>query len=80
VLRLIVGGALKLTLAGVALGALLAAAATRFLSSFLYDLSPTDPTTFGGAAALLIVVTLLAGYVAARGNLNANPIAVLRHE
>ena len=66
VFRVIVGGAVRLTLIGVVLGVGLAAAATRVLSGFLYGLSPTDPITFAGIALLLILVTLVAGYAAAR--------------
>ena len=37
-----------------------------------------DPLTFGGMAALLLLVTLGAGYVAARKGLAVDPIVVLR--
>jgi predicted permease len=80
IFRVIVGGAVRLTLIGVAIGVALAAALTRVLSAFLYGLSPTDPLTFGGIAALLVLVTLLAGYAAARRGLRADPVVALRHE
>ncbi|MGE5833413.1 MAG: FtsX-like permease family protein [Acidobacteriota bacterium] len=80
IFRVIVGGAVRLTLIGVAIGVALAAALSRVLSAFLYGLSPTDPLTFGGIAVLVVVVTLLAGYAAARKGLTADPVIALRHE
>ncbi len=80
VFHLIVGGAVRLTLIGVVLGVALAAAAARVLSSFLFGLSPTDPITFAGIAVLLICVTLVAGYAAARKGLGIDPVVALRRE
>jgi len=80
VFRVIVGRAVRLAGIGVVLGAAVAAAATRLLSALLYGLSPTDPLTFGGIAALLLLVTLGAGYIAARKGLDADPNTILRHE
>ena len=80
VFRVIVGGAVRLTLVGVGIGVALAAAGTRLLSTFLYGLSPTDPPTFVGIAVLLVLVTLAAGYAAARKGLTVDPVVALRHE
>jgi ABC-type antimicrobial peptide transport system permease subunit len=80
VFRVVVGGAVWLTVIGVAIGSAVAAAATRLLSALLYGLSPTDPLTFAGIAALLLLVTLTAGYAAARKGLNVDPVVVLRYE
>jgi hypothetical protein len=55
-------------------------AVARLASSLLYGLSPTDPLTFGGIAAVLMSVTLVAGPAAARKGLNVDPQVVLRHE
>jgi predicted permease len=80
VFSLVVGGAARLSLAGILIGVLLAAAAMRLLTSWLYGLSPTDPVTFGAVAGLLGLVTLAAGYVGARRGLTNDPVAVLREE
>jgi predicted permease len=80
VFRVIVGSAVRLAAVGVALGVALAAAGTRLLSALLYGLGPTDPLTFAGIAALLLFVTLAAGYAAARKGLDVDPIVVLRHQ
>jgi predicted permease len=80
VFRMIVGGAVRLTAVGVAIGAAIAAGAARLVSSLLYGLSPTDPPTFVGIAVLLTLVTLGAGYAAARKGLDVDPMTVLRNE
>jgi hypothetical protein len=80
VFRVVVGSTLRLTVIGIASGAAVAAALTRLLAALLYDLSPTDPSTFAAIAALLLLVTLVAGYAAARSGLDIDPIVVLRHE
>lgn len=80
VFGLVVGGAARLSLAGILLGVLLAAVAMRLLAALLYGLSPTDPVTFGAVAGLLGLVTLAAGYIAARRGLVGDPMAVLREE
>jgi ABC-type antimicrobial peptide transport system permease subunit len=80
VFYVIVGGAVRLTAVGAAIGLAIAVAAMRLLSTLLYGLSPTDPLTLGGIAALLVFVTLGAGYAAARKGLDVDPMAALRHE
>ena len=80
VFRVIVGGAFRLTAIGLLVGMAMAAWAMRLLANFLYGLSPMDPATFGGIAALLALVTLGAGYAAARRGLNVDPMAILRYE
>jgi predicted permease len=78
IFEVIVGGAVRITIVGVAAGLALAAAATRLLSAVLYGVSPTDALTFGGIAALLIAMALAAGYAAARKGLSVDPAVVLR--
>jgi predicted permease len=80
VFRLIVGGTVRLTAIGVVVGMLLAAGAMRLLSSLLIGLSSNDPLTFMGVGALMVVITLGAGYIAARKGLSVNPVAVLKYE
>jgi predicted permease len=80
VFRLLVGGTVRLTAIGVTIGVLVAAGAMRLLTSLLIGLSPTDPLTFVGTAALMLAIALGAGYVAARKGLGVDPLDVLKYE
>jgi predicted permease len=80
VLRLVLGQAVRLALAGVAIGICAGLALTRFMSSLLFDVGATDPKTFCGAALLLILVGLVACYVPARRAMRVDPIVALRYE
>ena len=66
VLGLILRDGVKLTLGGVGIGLLGAWAATRLLTKLLYDVSATDPWSFGAVALLLTIVAMLACYLPAR--------------
>src|SRR6266496_4211019 len=54
--RLVLREGLVLTLSGIALGLVVAGAATRLLESLLYGVRPTDGLTFAAVAALLLAV------------------------
>ena len=66
--------------AGLVAGLLAAVATTRLLGSLLYGVSPLDALTFAGAAAALVVATLLANWIPARRAATADPLAVLRSD
>jgi putative ABC transport system permease protein len=80
VLGLVIGGGLKLTLIGVALGGAVAVFAVRTLDKLLYGIPATDPVTFGGVALLLTAVALLACYLPARRAARVDPMVALRAE
>jgi putative ABC transport system permease protein len=80
VLRLIVGQGLKLVLVGIALGAVAAFATTRLISDLLYQVSATDPLTFGATSLLIMGIALLACYVPARRAASTDPIEAIRIE
>lgn len=80
VLKLIIGHALLLALAGIAIGLIAALALTREISSMLYAVSSTDPLTFGFASVLLAAVALSASFFPARRAMRANPMVALREE
>lgn len=66
--------------AGIVLGLALVAAVGRFLRSLLYEVAPTDPTTLGAAAALLLAFALLASWIPARRAARVDPMEALRAE
>jgi putative ABC transport system permease protein len=80
VLRLIFGQSLRLALTGLALGLLASLVLTRWLKSFLFGVSATDPLTFVVIAVVLIAVALLACYLPARRAAKVDPGIALRYE
>jgi putative ABC transport system permease protein len=80
ILRLIVGDALILVAAGVAIGLIGSFALTRLLVAQLYQTKPTDPLTLVGVCLLLFAVAVAASYVPARRAMRVDPIVALRYE
>ena len=80
VLRLVLGQAAKLAMMGVVVGIAAALALTRLMSTLLFGVSATDPTTFAGVALLLVVVALAASYIPVRRAMKLDPVVALRYE
>jgi predicted permease len=80
VMRLIVGRAVKVALAGAVAGLVLAWAGAPALSAMLYGVRPRDPLTLAGAAVAITAAAALAAYLPARRILRLDVLATLRVE
>jgi putative ABC transport system permease protein len=78
VVRLVVGEGMRLTSLGILAGILGALWLTQWLSSLLFEITPSDPATFSAVTLLLLVVTLIACWIPARRAARIDPIQALR--
>jgi len=80
VLKLILRSGMSLVFLGLTIGLGGALALTRLMTTLLFEVSPTDPITFGAVALCVILATLLACYVPARRATKVDPLIALRYE
>jgi len=80
IFRTVVGEGLVLSLIGLALGLVGAWWLGWALSSLLFGVSATDPTTLVTVSLLLTVVAIAACYFPARRASRVDPMVALRHE
>lgn len=80
VLGMILRESLGLVLLGVLLGIGAAMGATTWISSMLFGVTPTDPTTYTVVALVLLVVATIACLLPARRAAKVDPMAALRAE
>jgi predicted permease len=78
--RMVLREALVLGGIGLALGLGGALAVSRALTTLLYSVSPHDPATLAAMGALLLLTTLVAGYLPARRATRVDPVVALRAE
>ncbi len=76
--RWFVGNGMKMVLLGVTIGVVSAFALTRFVSSMLYGIQPTDTIAMSSAVGVLLVVALVASYLPTRRALRVDPMLTLR--
>jgi predicted permease len=80
VLRSALGRAWRLLAFGSAVGLLLGIAATRVLSSIVYQATPRDPLVLAGVVLAMLLLGLLATWIPAQRALGADLLALLREE
>jgi putative ABC transport system permease protein len=80
IMRMMLGQGTKLALFGVGIGLAAASLLTRVLAGLLYDVSPTDPLTFGTVAVILFGVAVIACYFPATRAVRVDPMVALRSE
>ncbi len=77
---LVLGQGLKLTAIGLVIGLAAAFGITRLMSTILYQVSPTDPSTFTIFSLILLAIAGLACYLPARRASSIEPTRALRYE
>jgi putative ABC transport system permease protein len=80
VLSLVVRQGMIPVLAGLVVGLLAAFAATRVMQNLLFEVQPTDPTTFAAITVLLGAVALAASVIPAWRAARVDPVEALRSE
>jgi predicted permease len=80
VVRMVLTQGLRLMLTGLAIGVALSTVATRAIAGMLYGVSTHDPVSLAGAAAVLLIVTLVALYLPARWATRVAPTVALRED
>ena len=80
VLRQVLGEGLLLAGSGIAAGCIAALALTRYLTSLLYAVQPTDPPVYLAVALILTTATLAGCYFPARRATRVDPAMALREE
>ena len=80
ILRMVLGGGMKLALLGSVIGVVLALSLGRYLQSLLFDVRATDAATLIGVCILLLLVAMAACYIPARRAMKVDPMVALRYE
>ena len=75
---LVLAQALRLAAIGTVMGLAGAWAGQRLIRSFLFQVSPADPITFGGGAFFLILVAIVASLIPAARAMRIDPSQLLR--
>jgi ABC-type antimicrobial peptide transport system permease subunit len=78
VIRLIVSEGLRIVLPGVALGAVLALLAGKWIAPLLFQVSPKDPPVLVGVVTILVAVAMVASWLPARRAARVDPNQALR--
>ena len=80
IVRLVVGGGMAVVGAGLGAGVAVALALTRYLEGSLFNVSATDPSTFGAVGVVLMLVALAAQTVPVFRAMRVDPTVALKAE
>jgi len=80
VMRMVVGGGMKLATIGVVVGIAGALALASLIASMLYGVTAFDPASYLVTATVLLVVAALACWIPARRAMRVDPLVALRQE
>jgi putative ABC transport system permease protein len=80
IVRLALGGAMRMVLPGTVLGLALAFVASRALGSMLFRVGPHDPETFLAVTLLLVGAAVIAALIPAGAAARVDPAETLRAE
>jgi putative ABC transport system permease protein len=80
VLRLVISRGLRLTTAGIIIGAIAAFVLTRLMGNLLYKVSPRDPLAFGSAFVIMTTVALTACFLPAWRATRIDPAQALHDQ
>jgi len=80
VLKLVLRSGMSLVAIGLTIGLAGAFALTRLMRTLLFEVAPTDATTFGAVVLCVVLAALLSCYIPARRATKVDPLVALRYE
>ena len=80
VLRFVLGQGMSVAVIGIVIGLISAVGLTHLLTSMLFEVSATDPATFGAVGLILGLIALVACYLPARRAAQVDPLVALKDE
>jgi putative ABC transport system permease protein len=80
VIRMVIGDVGRIVAIGIVVGILLSTAATRIVTTFIYEVQRNDPATLAGSALLLALIGATAAALPAWRASRLDPVAALRED